>query len=438
MKRLLFFSLLLACFATVYGQAGKNKQATRIPVDSVVRHSYGKGSAQVIDGSQNVQTRSGGQSTNPFAMNGGQQRQLPARINAAHNLAGNAHLTSSNKRGEPQSVFIERKRDQVQLRSAIVRSPQETAYAFFKETPQLNIPKPELQIRIDSIETDNLNMTHVKGMQLYRNIPVWGMYFTFHISSENERFLGYTVDTTLIQPKEVRFKAADAVSIAERDLSQTTAIQPLAEFMKKTLNYEHPAVEEIYYPTQSDVYTLCYKVLIRPNVRDRWIYYVDANSGEVVDKFNNTPSDGPNTGSGKDLNGVTRTVNTYLDKGTHYMVNTTKPMYKAADFSGIIGVFDAKNEMKFHETGSANLATNNSATWSSPQAISAMYHCTLVYDYLQNTLKRNSFDGKGTSMQAIINVCDPNNGGGYDNAFWNGAIVALGNGAVNCKPLAGA
>ena len=456
MKRLVFLSLFLMCLATGYGQVGKTKQTTRLPFDSVAVQSSGKGrDAQVIDGSQNMQTRSGGKSV---------QLQLPARIdrdsvaevNSASTGQANTNqhppapfkggtynsqfsILNSQFKNEPQSVVIERERNRTQLRSSIVLSHEEATFAFFRETPQLKIPLPELQIRIDTIETDNLNITHVKGMQLHRNIPVYGMYFTFHISASSELFMGCTVDTTYIHSLDTRFSAADAVRITEHDLSQTTVIRKPNEFMKKTMNYVQPAVEAIYYPTSSDGYSYCYKVVIRPNFRDEWIYYIDAATGNVVDKYNNTPYDGPNTGSGRDLGGTTRTVNTYLENGTHYMVNAAKPMFSAKDFSGVIGVFDAKNDRRIHSDQGmeVSFATSSSSTWNHPTAVSTMYHCSLVYDYLRNTHKRNSFDGKGTSMMAYINVCDPEDYLGMENAFWNGSVIALGNGRNVFNPLAG-
>jgi len=77
MKRLLLLSLLLVSFAAGYGQPGQTKQVKRFPVDSAtVKSSIKKRDAQVIDGSQNVQARSGGQSTHLYAPKNGQQRLL--------------------------------------------------------------------------------------------------------------------------------------------------------------------------------------------------------------------------------------------------------------------------------------------------------------------------------------------------------------------------
>ena len=119
------------------------------------------------------------------------------------------------------------------------------------------------------------------------------------------------------------------------------------------------------------------------------------------------------------------------------MVNTTKPMFNGSDFSGVIGVYDAKGDKRVHEGMTIGFASSGSATWTNQQAaISAMYYTSQVYDYLQATFSRNSFDNKGSSMTVFVNLPDED-GRGYDNAFWNGQIVALGNGDTYFNNLAG-
>ena len=79
MKGLLLLSMFLVCLATGYGQVGKTKQTTRFPADSVAMQTSAKKGrdTKAIDGSQNVQTRSGKQSSNPYATTvGGRQRTL--------------------------------------------------------------------------------------------------------------------------------------------------------------------------------------------------------------------------------------------------------------------------------------------------------------------------------------------------------------------------
>jgi Zn-dependent metalloprotease/PKD repeat protein len=338
---------------------------------------------------------------------------------------------------ERRPVVIER--EVSLLRSLQLRSTEEITHAFFRETPSLHIPQPETQIRIDRVDVDDIGMSHIKGVQLYRNTPVYGMDFTFHISAHSELFMGYTVDTTFIDTSSVRLSASEAIRLAEADLSLTTTLHPPGEFMKEKMNYEGPEASIVYYPDRFDVYRLCYRIVIRPNFRDEWIYHIHAQSGEVMDKYNNTPTDGANKGTGRDLNNVQRTVDTYLENNVHYMINTTKPMFKSADFSGAISVYDLRNNKNYYtpEGASVYMVTNNSTQWNNPTAISTMYHATLVYDYLRQTHNRNSFDNKGSGMNCYINL-PHEDGGGLDNAFWNGSFVSLGNGRTICSPLAGA
>ena len=51
---------------------------------------------------------------------------------------------------------------------------------------------------------------------------------------------------------------------------------------------------------------------------------------------------------------------------------------------------------------------------------------------------RNSLDGEGGNIIGIINMNDSETGGPMDNAYWNGAYMAFGNGNKILKPLAGA
>ena len=177
MKRLLLLLMFSACLATGYGQGGKTKQTTRLPLDSTAMQTSGKGRGmQVIDGSQNVQTRAGaygaegvqgakdaegtpqgtkdadgtsaypggaedadgssaypdGQTSNPYAI-ASRRLLLPEKISmdsavdVTRRLEESQHLEESQRMEEPQHrdetrrmeepkpVFIERERDSAQV-----------------------------------------------------------------------------------------------------------------------------------------------------------------------------------------------------------------------------------------------------------------------------------------------------------------------------------
>jgi len=427
MKKLSFLSIFLVCLVAGYGQGSKFKAVNRAIADSVTS-SFTK-DAQLIDGSENPQLRSG-DAGNPY-LSAIQLPQLPGSINT-DSVPAIAPEPEKPMQTERKPVFIERERSQ--LRAAQMMSNEEITCSFFKETPSLHITRPEEQIRIDRIDTDNLGISHLKGVQLFRNIPIYGMEFTFHISSQSERFMGYTLNPALIDTVSARLSREDAIRIAESDLSQTTEIQVLSNFMKRMLKYNQPTAALIYYPDMFNSYRISYKVIVRPNGRDEWIYYIDAKSGEILEKFNNTPIAGPTKGTGLDLYNVQRTVDTYEENGIQYMCNIAKPMFNASGFTGTITVLDQQNNPK---PESLPYVSSNSTQWNNPKAVSTMYNANLVYDYLKTTFNRNSFDDKGGDMYCVINVPDEN-GQPYDNAYWNGAAIWLGNGNTIFSPTAAA
>ncbi len=425
MKRPLFLPIFLVCLVPGFSQGYKFKAVNRTTIDSIAS-SFTK-DAQVIDGSMNQQLRSGSP-VNPY-LSAIQMPQLPDSIKK------DSTPVAGLKQAERKPVFIERKRSQ--LRSSQMISNKDVMYIFFKENPSLNISRPQEQIFIDQINTDNLGMSHIKGVQVFRNIPIYGMDFTFHISSQSERFMGYTLNTALMDTIPAQLKAEEAIRIAENDLKQTTEIKPLSDFMKMMLNYKYPVTESIYYPDKFNTYRISYKVIIRPNVKDEWIYYIDARNGEIIEKFNNTPSAGSNKGTGMDLNNVQRTIDTYEENGVYYMVNTTKHMFNATNFTGTITIYDAHNNPDIYTSNStASTAVSNSAQWNHPNAISAAYHASLAYDYFLSTFNRNSIDDKGMNMFCVVNV-PGQDGQPEDNAFWNTAGAYFGNGKNECFPLAG-
>jgi len=173
MKRLLLLSLFLSCLVAGFGQGRKFKVVNRTTATDSVARSFTK-DAQVIDGSQHPQLRSD-DSANPY-LSPVQRLQLPGSIKK--DSVPVVVLRPAPQPAEQNPVFIERERPK--LRAAQLMSVEEITHTFFRETPSLHIKQPEEQIRINRVDIDNLGMSHVKGVQLFRNIPVYGMDFTFH------------------------------------------------------------------------------------------------------------------------------------------------------------------------------------------------------------------------------------------------------------------
>ena len=151
----------------------------------------------------------------------------------------------------------------------------------------------------------------------------------------------------------------------------------------------------------------------------------------------------PETANATDLNGVNRNIATYSIDGTHFMIDTSRPMFNAAQSEfpngtvGVIQTWDFDDRPVNTESPKYLHVTSPTGNWNNPVAVSSQYNAQFSYEYFRTTFNRNSINGEGGSIISVINVADED-GGGLDNAFWNGQIMAYGNGRDAFSPLAGA
>ena len=57
------------------------------------------------------------------------------------------------------------------------------------------------------------------------------------------------------------------------------------------------------------------------------------------------------------------------------------------------------------------------------------------YDYWSTVHGRNGIDGNGFSMRSYVHVANPQGGGSWQNAAWNGAVMSYGDGGGGVQPL---
>ena len=290
---------------------------------------------------------------------------------------------------------------------------------------------------------DNLGHTHIKMQQYYDGIKVYGGQIILHgnnglLNTFNGTYFP-TPDIDNISPV-LGFISCE--SIALQDVSQTTTISEVNSFNIEQLEYENAVSELVIYHYDRDINSerLTWHITLRPNFLERWEYFVDAITGEIINKYDNTCSDGPATANATDLNGVSRTIDTYLVGSNYYMINATKPMFNAGQSSmpgnpvGAIITLDANNTNT--NNLSVNQITSSSNSWGDQSSVSAHYNGNLTYDYYLNTHGRNSINGNGGTIISIVNVAN-DQGQSMANAFWNGQAMFYGNGGNIFYPLAG-
>jgi Zn-dependent metalloprotease len=426
MKRMLCL-LLSGCLAgTVFGQqkpdpfAGKKKT---LPPGNVP--------AQLIDGSKNNKKPSYNTFTKPFS-----QFTSSVQRNTSHE--GSLKIVHSEK-GLP--VWIEGKAETESFNFKVTSSKKERQY-LNQVKDFMQIEKPDEELVLTQTIQDNLHHTHYRFRQSYKGIKVWGSEVIVHeqagtIQSLSGRYFP-TPSLTDIKPS---ITASQAINTALANAQKNTPFRHLTNVQKKMLKIEESESELIIYHINDDIQkpALVWHLTIRPNLIERWEYFMDAQTGEILEKYpTHCTIDGPRTATATDLNGVSRTVNTYEVSGSFYMIDASKSMFNASrstfpgDVVGGIYTVDANNT-----TGSTlKYVTSTNNSWNNPKAISSHFNASLVFDYYKNTHGRNSIDGSGGTIYSVINVSDES-GKGLDNAYWNGKAMFYGNGRTAFKPLAG-
>lgn len=304
----------------------------------------------------------------------------------------------------------------------------------------LNIDKPASSFEVRQAETDALGQTHVRLTQTYKGVPVFGAELVAHLTEGVVGLLNgqyQTVADGINTTPKLSMK--QAVSRALTDVGKTGVVRT---FGSNLLNLEQAKGDLCLYPVGA-THRLAYELTIRPSMVQRWAYWVDAETGEVLDKANTTCSfAGPIKATARDLNGVSRTFSTYQKTTSqHFLIDASRSMFNNAastipdkTVGGLVTV-DSRNtygdNQKFW-----HISSSNNTDWT-PTAVSAHYNAGLAYDYFRNTHARNSLNGKGGTMISVVNVADEDDGTAMDNAYWNGEFIAYGNGKTLFKPLGG-
>ena len=311
--------------------------------------------------------------------------------------------------------------------------------------PLLKVTSPQTEFAVKSFEKDELGMTHVKMMQTYMGKTVWGKEIMVHFGPNGSSVNGRWAVTPSLPALTSSISSQAAIAKVTSDIKPNT----LSDAANKLLKYNGPTSELVVYPKgmHNAKGRWAYRVVVRPNFLDMYEYFVDASTGEIINKVNISCTTGTQSTTLTDLNGTSQTLNTYqAANNTYYFIDITRPMFNTASNlpdqpQGALWTIDANNSdassiqvQQLTSSDDVNWPNTNNSN-NTATAASAAANGATAYSYYLNTHGRNSIDGNGGTIVSVINV--QQNGQGMDNAFWNGQLMAYGNGNTLFKPLAG-
>jgi Zn-dependent metalloprotease len=350
-----------------------------------------------------------------------------------------------------------------------LRSANSSVYTFLNQfKTKMQVQDVTKEFEFIKSETDGINMQHVRVQQMYRGIPVYGGELVLHgVNNTLDHINGrvYATPTELNTSPDL---TADLVqSIVKGDLASLGLYHETSAALLKIKKKEPFQSELVIYNDESNVPHLAYDVTMISGM-DTWYYKVDAHTGSILKKYNNTcsflPRDhtsflnenvvrsgsnaktstntkpkiafdfsGKTTTNAVDLNGQTLTLNTYLDGSTYYLVDAARPMFvdignDNQEPTGVIWTFDGLNKSPAKSNfNPALINAPSNSNWITATAASAHSNAAIAYAYYLNTHNRNSINGKGGNITSLINITE-DDGSQMDNAFWDGEAMYYGNG----------
>ncbi|MGM0837353.1 MAG: M4 family metallopeptidase [Bacillota bacterium] len=324
-------------------------------------------------------------------------------------------------------------------------SKQDVVKAYLQSQVQsvktkLTDPGEQFKI-ISEVNDSNTGTYHVRTIEQYKGIPIYGSGQTVALDSNNNVYasLGKVTQSlarTLI-PTEAAISKDDAIAIVKEDVeSQIGTVK----------HYDGIDANLMVYPYKGKFYlTYLVKASTSNPQAGYYHYFVDATNGEVINSFNkihhiDTETLSPVTGRGLDLYGKMQSfpVGKDLTTGTSYLygdsgfTGRTVPMAtftanRMEEFVYLLGA-------AFGFTGYEVSTTNSTNFFYDPAAISAHYNSDKVNKYYQVIHKRNSLDNEGMPIISTVHI-----GVKWNNAAWNGKQMMYGDGdGIKFNSLAGA
>src|ERR1051326_9129488 len=283
-----------------------------------------------------------------------------------------------------------------------------TAKTFFRDNADLFlIDNPESELQLADRQADDLGGWILRFTQHYRGLTVWPAEIGVHFDTSGDVDLvdGAYVPTPndiAIQPKltvkDSEVKARRAVSGGANAAIQTPELV-------------------IYGPLDQSA-KLAWKMEVSVALDQAWWVVIDAQNGDTLATISRVMNDSV-SGSGVDLLGVSRSLNVWRSGPTYYMIDASKPMFNASTGYGFIETDDALNQsqsqiMSNNVLQNIYFATSDSSSlWVNSNAVSAAYNLSQTYDYYLDRFGRNSYNGSGSNIFAVVRI------GGLLNAFWH-------------------
>ncbi|MFM7203784.1 MAG: M4 family metallopeptidase [Myxococcota bacterium] len=257
---------------------------------------------------------------------------------------------------------------------------------------------------------DDRGGVHIRMAQTWQQIPVYNGEVIVHVLPDGTRPLTDALVMPLHIQAKVELSAAEALELALLERPEEERIAEL------------PQIQPVYFPVAEGLRLAWHVQLFQEEhgYERQPVQVIDALDGQVLLQYDNLQTV---QGSGKSAYSGTVAVEAYYKSSTYYMEDLVRK----------VGTFDLRNG-----TSSVYRYTDSNNVWDSTthkSGVDAGYGARQYLDFLKNTYTRNGLDGANgpgyyTAMDGTTKVLSlmARYGSKYNNAYWNGYYVVLGDG----------
>jgi Zn-dependent metalloprotease len=350
-------------------------------------------------------------------------------------------------------------------------TPAQAALAYISSLQMEGIEAAENEFVVSKVQTDEQGNKHIRMEQRWNDVPVYGSEIIAHTKNGAFHMLnGRYVPSPKIAASAPAISADQAIELVKNDIGIDKVKTNWSATDLTIIGASTPFQTDLVIYPYNGTYRYTWHIIAHPNLMVRKVYIIDAQTGAVLNQYDQTcrllshvaehlhgteadahtcthdhpiaeDQEGPVTGTGVDLLGVSRSFGAWQDGSTVFMLDASQPMFNTTSQMpnnpiGAIITLDAKNTSpQVQSSFDYQDVKSNSTAFNNPTAVSAHWNSIKSYQYFKNKFNRNSIDDNGGNIISFINVSE-DDGSSMENAFWNGAYMWYGNGGSTFRRLA--
>lgn len=306
----------------------------------------------------------------------------------------------TNENMQNNKNFLEKERETIVIKdqlSGLESVDKQGVENFLKKHSHILQTELSSDYEVKQLVRESTGMAHFKLQQKLNSIPVYGKQLNIHVTQEgNVKLINGSVLKKQFNPQDYKPK----ISVQE-------AVYTAAGNIGIDEVPDGTGAELMWYEYKCTIFLTYVVNLITINPEPKnMVMFIDAQTGQVIDKFNNLKDSSAVVGHGIGVLGDRKELPLTLDGGKYLMIDTLTNA-RTNDIHNSENVYAPLNIVDDPDGDFSDLYQAS--------AVDAHYYIGKSLTYYKDLHVRNGIDNYGSAVNPIVHY-----GRNYNNAFWLG------------------